>query len=260
MEFISAQLSILIWLVLISFILAKFPVEQLKILISGGTGTGTFSSKEEQQYCMSFWVYAKHFPFSSNSTRSEQPWQISLNALLTPYLPPPTHFHACATAYAKPPLPSLYPYSFFPLLFSSWLSLSGSAQGKESALICQSEQPFHRVSLCSIPVPEWELLISPGRLANRRLVGSPAGEGQREGGSAGVRALVRAWQAADKSSSCCSCMHLPLLRGLSLPLSVSLSLSSTHWHAHTHSFSPHMWGTNNNFGVLVSQPSFLRQG
>lgn len=142
--------------------------------------------------------------------------------------PPPTHFRACATSYAKPPLPSLYPYLFFPLLFSSWLSLSGSAQGKESALICQSEQPFHRVSLCSIPVPEWELLISPGRLANRGLVGSPAGDGQREGGSAGVRALVRAWQAADKSSSCCSCMHLPLLLGLSLPLSVSLSLSSTH--------------------------------
>lgn len=90
MEFISAQLSILIWLVLISFILEKFPVEQLKILISGGTGTGTFSFKEEQQYCMSFWVYAKHFPFSSNSTRSEQPWQISLNALLTPCLPPYT--------------------------------------------------------------------------------------------------------------------------------------------------------------------------
>lgn len=259
MEFISAQLSILIWLVLISFILEKFPVEQLKILISGGTGTGTFSFKEEQQYCMSFWVYAKHFPFSSNSTRSEQPWQISLNALLTPCLPPYTLSCMCNLICKTTSAVSL-PYSFFPLLFSSWLSLSGSAQGKESALICQSEQPFHRVSLCSIPVPEWELLISPGRLANRRLVGSPAGDGQREGGSAGVRALVRAWQAADKSSSCCSCMHLPLLLGLSLPLSVSLSLSSTHWHAHTHSFSPHMWGTNNNFGVLVSQPSFLRQG
>ncbi len=127
--------------------------------------------------------------------------------------------------------PSLYPYSFFPS-FSSWPSLSASARGKESALICQSEQPFHRANVRSAPVPEWELLISPGRLACSRLLGSPAREGQREGGSPGVRALVRAWQAADKSSSCCSCMHLPLL--------LELSLSFTHSYTHTHSFSPHM--------------------
>lgn len=66
-----------------------------------------------------------------------------------------------------------------PLLF---LPGYRSARGKESVLIWQSEQPFHRASLRSVPVPEWELLISPGRLACRRLLGSPAGEGPREGG------------------------------------------------------------------------------
>lgn len=45
MEFILAQLSILIWLSLISFIVAKFPVQRLNILISGGSGNGTFSSQ-----------------------------------------------------------------------------------------------------------------------------------------------------------------------------------------------------------------------
>lgn len=42
--------------------------------------------------------------------------------------------------------------------------------------------------------------------------------------------------------------------------SLFLSVSFTHSDAHTHSFSPHMWDANNNFSVLVSQPSFLRQG
>lgn len=231
--------------------ISKFPVQQLNILISGGTGNATFFlSKEATAILHVFWVYAKRFPFSSNSPHalSKPPRQISLNGLLTPYpLHTLTHIHK------QTHIQNHLSHIHFPPLF---LPGHRSARGKESVLIWQSEQPFHRASLRSVPVPEWELLISPGRLACRRLLGSPAREGPREGGGAGVRALVRAWQAADKSSSCCSCMHLPLL----LELSISLCLPHTHTHMHIAFFSPHMWGTNNNFGVLVSQPSFLRQG
>lgn len=79
--------------------------------------------------------------------------------------PAPTYHHylfgdtlILAHKQTYPPLPSP--------AFSSWLSLSGSGRGKGSALICQSEQPFHMASLCSSPVPERELLISPGCLAS----------------------------------------------------------------------------------------------
>lgn len=189
-----------------------------------GLGTALLLPKEATEILHVFWVYAKHLPFSSNSTHSEQPWQISLNALPTS----PLHTHTVhKQTHVQNSLSLLSTHTHFPPSFSSWLSLSGSAWGKESALICQSEQPFHRASLHSAPVPEWELLISPGRLAYSRLVGSPTGEGQREGGSAGVRALVRAWQAADKSSSCCSCMHLPTVAAVQ-PLSLSFMRTQIH--------------------------------
>lgn len=61
-----------------------------------------------------------------------------------------------------------FPFFFF-LAITQWQR----TRGEESALICQSEQPFHRASLRSASVPEWELLISPGRLACSRLLGSP---------------------------------------------------------------------------------------
>lgn len=78
---------------------------------------------------------------------------------------------------------------------------------------------FH---LAALPVGDyWEALLERDR--------------GREGGGAGVRALVRAWQAADKSSSRCSCMHLPLL----LELSISLCLPHTHTHMHIAFFSLH---------------------
>jgi hypothetical protein len=42
---------------------------------------------------------------------------------------------------------------------------SAAVHKEESALICQSEQPFRRASLRGASASEWELLISPGRLA-----------------------------------------------------------------------------------------------
>lgn len=182
MEFILAQLSMLMWLSLISFILAEFPVQQLKILISGGTGSAVFFfffsfsffvPKRQQQYCMSFEFMQS---VSSNSTHSEQPWQISLNALLTPY-------PLCALAQTNTrtrkkkkknasPFFSVLAHSF-PFFFFLAITQWQRTRGEESALICQSEQPFHRASLRSASVPERELLISPGRLACSRLLGSP---------------------------------------------------------------------------------------
>lgn len=77
--------------------ISKFPVQQLNILISGGTGNATFFlSKEATAILHVFWVYAKRFPFSSNSPHSlsKPPRQISLNGLLTPYpLHTLTHIH-----------------------------------------------------------------------------------------------------------------------------------------------------------------------
>lgn len=55
------------------------------------------------------------------------------------------------------------------------------------------------VSLCSSPVPQWELLISPGCLASiadGREALLEIGGGWGVG--AGVRTLARAWQVADK--------------------------------------------------------------
>lgn len=154
--------------------------------------------------------------------------------MLTPYSLC-THTYCTQTnTRTNPPLSVLFSHTHFSPSFSSWLSLSGSARGKESALICQSEQPFHRESLRGAPVPEWELLILPGCHAYSRLVGNPTVEGQKEGGRAGVRALVRAWQAADKSPSCCSCMH-----GLTVAAAQPLSFSVFHAHTQKH-FSPHM--------------------
>ena len=133
-----------------------------------------FVPKRQQQYCMSFEFMQS---ISSNSTHSEQPWQISLNALLTPYplcalaqTHKQTHVQKKKT---KTPLLFLHPRSFFPLLFLPGYHSVAAHEGEESALICQSEQPFHRASLHSASVPEWELLISPGRLACSRLLGSP---------------------------------------------------------------------------------------
>lgn len=140
------------------------------------------------------------------------------------------------TTYPLPPPP-----------FSARLSLSCSVRRKERALICQSEQPFHTVSLCSTPVPQRELLISPGWLAYSRLVGSPHREQRdRVGAGAGIEALVRAWQVADKSSSRCSCMNSPL----------PLELGCSHTKTHTRGFSTQMWGTNNNLGILGESAVF----
>lgn len=131
-----------------------------------------FLPKEATAILHVFWLYAKRSPFSSNSTHSEQPWQISLNALLTPY-PSSTHTLTYTQTYHRS---LLSPHNHFSSSFSFFFFLPGYHsvavhEGKESALICQSEQPFHRASLHSVPVPEWELLISPGRFA--RLLGSP---------------------------------------------------------------------------------------
>lgn len=249
MEFILRHVQLIVTNIIH---ISKFPVQQQNILISGGTGRAFFSSLSEEATAILhvFWVYAKRFPFSSNSPHSlsKPPRQISLNALLTPSVS--THSHIYTN---NPRTEASPPILISPPAFAPWLSRRTGE--KKSVLIWQSEQPFHRASLRSAPVPEWELLISPGRLACWRRLGSPGREGPRWGRVAGVRALVRAQQAADKSSSCCFCMHSPL------PPELSISVSCTHSYMHAHSFSsPHMWGTNNNFGVLVSQPSFLRQG
>ncbi len=165
---------------LISFILIKFSVQRLNILISGGTGKATFSSQRGNSNIACLLSLCKAFPIflQQHSLRAAMANIIKCPANTLPSLH--THTYTQTNTRTKPPLPSLYPHSFSPS-FSSWLSLSGSARGKESALICQSEQPFHRARLRGAPVPEWELLISPGRLAYSRLLGSPAREGQRGG-------------------------------------------------------------------------------
>lgn len=146
--------------------ISKFPVQRLNILISGGIGSATFSfRKRQQQYCMSFEFMQSIPRFSSNSTHSlsKPPRQISLNALLTPY-PHHTNKHT-------PTLP------FF-------CSLAIVAhKGKESVLIWQSEQPFRRPSLHSGFLSlngncSFHLAASPAG----ELLGSPAAEGQMEGG------------------------------------------------------------------------------
>lgn len=188
-----------------------------------------FVPKRQQQYCMSFEFMQS---VSSNSTHSEQPWQISLNALLTPYplrALAQTNTRTRKRKKKKTPLPFSPSSLILSPSFSSWLSLSGSARGGKRAhwsakvsshftgrvcaalLSLNGNCSFH---LAALPVADyWE---------------APAREGQKEGGSAGVRAPVRAWQAADKSSSCCSCMHLPLLLELCLSLSVFHTLIWTY--------------------------------
>ena len=159
MEFILAQLSMLMWLSLISFILAEFPVQQLKILISGGTGSAVFFffffffffvPKRQQQYCMSFEFMQS---ISSNSTHSEQPWQISLNALLTPYplcALAQTHKQTHVQKKKKNASPFTPSTLIFSPSFSSWLSLSGSARGGREC----------------IDLPKWAA-ISQGESAQR---------------------------------------------------------------------------------------------
>lgn len=236
MEFILAQLSMLMWLSLISFILAEFPVQQLKILISGGTGSAVFSffffflfrSKEATAILHVFWVYAKRF-LQQHSFGAAMANIIKCPANT---LPPPrarTNKHTYKEKKKKTPLPFSPSSLILSPSFSSWLSLSGSARGGKRAhwsakvsshftgrvcaalLSLNGNCSFH---LAALPVADyWE---------------APAREGQKEGGSAGVRAPVRAWQAADKSSSCCSCMHLPLLLELCLSLSVFHTLIWTY--------------------------------
>lgn len=158
MEFILAQLSMLMWLSLISFILAEFPVQQLKILISGGTGSAVFFfffsfsffvPKRQQQYCMSFEFMQS---VSSNSTHSEQPWQISLNALLTPYPLRALAQTNTRTRKKKKKRLSLFlrPRSFFPLLFlPGYHSVAAHEGGRER-----------------IDLPKWAA-ISQGESAQR---------------------------------------------------------------------------------------------
>lgn len=182
MEFILAQLSMLMWLSLISFILAEFPVQQLKILISGGTGSAVFSffffflfrSKEATAILHVFWVYAKRF-LQQHSFGAAMANIIKCPANT---LPPPrarTNKHTYKKKKKKKnasPCFSVLAHSF-PFFFFLAITQWQRTRGEESALICQSEQPFHRASLRSASVPEWELLISPGRLACSRLLGSP---------------------------------------------------------------------------------------
>ena len=182
MEFILAQLSMLMWLSLISFILAEFPVQQLKILISGGTGSAVFfffflflfRSKEATAILHVFWVYAKHF-LQQHSLGAAMANIIKCPANTLPPLRARTNTQTNTRTKKKKktPLLFLHPRSFFPLLFLPGYHSVAAHEGEESALICQSEQPFHRASLHSASVPEWELLISPGRLACSRLLGSP---------------------------------------------------------------------------------------
>lgn len=265
MEFILAQLSMLMWLSLISFILAEFPVQQLKILISGGTGSAVFSffffflfrSKEATAILHVFWVYAKRF-LQQHSFGAAMANIIKCPANTLPPLRARTNKHTYKKKKKKTPLPFSPSSLILSPSFSSWLSLSGSARGGKRAhwsakvsshftgrvcaalLSLNGNCSFH---LAALPVADyWE---------------APAREGQKEGGSAGVRAPVRAWQAADKSSSCCSCMHLPLL----LELCLSLSLSSTHSYGHTHSF---FLRTCEALIITLAlwwvSPLFLRQG
>lgn len=167
------------WLSLISFILANFQFSSWIFSFPVGLAKLFFPSLSEEATAILhvFWVYAKRFPFSSNSPHSlsKPPRQISLNALLTPTVSAHSHI------YTKNPRPELSPPILIsPPAFAPWLSRRTGE--KKSVLIWQSEQPFHRASQRSVPVPEWELLISPGRLGCWRRLGSPGTEGLRRGG------------------------------------------------------------------------------
>ena len=246
MEFILAQLSMLMWLSLISVILAEFPVQQLKILISGGTGSAVFflffffRSKEATAILHVFWVYAKRF-LQQHSIGAAMANIVKCPANTLPPLRARTNTqtHVQEKTKQKKTKKNASPFfsilaHFFPFFFFLAITQWQCARGEESALICQSEQPFHRASLHSASVPEWELLISPGRLACSRVLGSPPLErdrrregAQESGPRSGLgRRQIRAPHAAP------ACTYHCLLE-----LSLSLSLSSTHSYGHTHSFS-----------------------
>lgn len=106
MEFILAQLSILIWLSLISFILAKFPVQRLNILISGGSGNGTFSSQRGSSNIACLLSLCKASPIFLQ--------QHSLAAAMANIIKCPVNTHT--HTHNQPHLPSLYCCSL-PLLF-----------------------------------------------------------------------------------------------------------------------------------------------
>lgn len=117
MEFILAQLSILIWLSLISFILAKFSVQQLNILISGGTENATFSSQRGNSNIACLLSLCKAFPIFlyQHTLRAAMANIIKCPANTLP--PLHTHTYTQTNTRTKPPLPSLCPYSFFPFFF-----------------------------------------------------------------------------------------------------------------------------------------------
>ena len=238
MEFILAQLSMLMWLSLISFILAEFPVQQLKIFISGGTGSTVFfffflflfRSKGATAILHVFWVYAKHF-LQQHSLGAAMANIIKCPANTLPPLRArtntQTNTHTKKKKKKRLSFFSIHAH-FFPFFFFLAITQWQRTRGKRvhwsakvsshftgrvctALLSLNGNCSFH---LAALPVADyWE---------------APAREGQKEGGSAGVRALVRAWQAADKSSSCCSCMHLPLLLELSPSLSVFHTLIWTY--------------------------------
>lgn len=108
-----------------------------------------FVPKRQQQYCMSFEFMQS---VSSNSTHSEQPWQISLNALLTPYTLRALAKTNTRTRKKKKKRLSLFlrPRSFFPLLFlPGYHSVAAHEGGRER-----------------IDLPKWAA-ISQGESAQR---------------------------------------------------------------------------------------------
>lgn len=221
MEFILAQLSILIWLSQYHSYWQNFQLSGWIFSYPVGLGTALFLPKRNSNIaCLLSLCKASPISLQQHSLRAAIANIIKCPA--NTLLPRRTHMRTHKQTHIQNRRYLLSTHFFSPLL-SSWLSLSGSARGKECALICQSEQPFHRESVCGTPVPEWELLISPGCLAYSRLVGSPRWKGTER-----VRALVRAWQVADKSASCCSCMHSPLLLELSLSCSVFCTVTCTY--------------------------------
>lgn len=254
MEFILKRVKMIVTNIIH---ISEFPVQRLNILISGGTGNATFFflSKEATAILHVFWVYAKRFPFSPNSPHSlsKPPRQISLNGLLTPYpLHTLTHIHKqthiqnhLSHAHFPPP-PSFSPWLSQRtrerecIDLAKWAAIS---QGKSAQCSC----PWMGIAHFTWPPCLWE---TTGKPCWRGTEGGREGV-QESGPWSGLgRRQIRAPHAAPACTYLC-CWS-----------SVSLSVFRTLIHTCTHSFffSPHMWGTNNNFGVLVSQPSFLRQG
>lgn len=116
MEFIVAQLSILIWLPLMSFILAKFSVQWLNILISGGTGNSTVSSQRGNSNIACLLSLCKTSPIFLQ--------QHSLIAAMANIIKcpantlPPQHTHTYTNKHTyKTSSPFSLPMLIFPLLF-----------------------------------------------------------------------------------------------------------------------------------------------